>query len=260
MPSRPLRPASPRHQREHAPAQVFPRAGGVAFGFRGQFGANLVREFVVGIGCQPAAHGQPLGRLVSVPAVLVGQYHFHDIAAEAAERGEQFRQQEEVGDRGGLTPPGHLFRRRQLPPVGLADEDDPAGAQASLQQLDGAVHAPADPGGADTGGHIDLLVSDIAGGIAMDEPDLVGDAEFSSAAVRLLGEQLAQVDACAGDAVIACPGAQHLPGTAAEVEHTGARFQTQGRAERGEFFGGERVVDAVGAFGDGEDSWDVQGK
>ena len=57
--------------------------------------------------------------------------------------------------------------------------------------------------------------------------------------------------------MIAGPGAQHLPRTAAEVEHTGARFQTQGRAERGELFGGERVMDAVGAFADGEDPWDV---
>ena len=77
--------------------------------------------------------------------------------------------------------------------------------------------------------------------------------------LRLPGEQPAQVDAHAGDAVIARPGAQHLPGTAAEVEHAGARFQTQRRAEGGEFFGVERVVDAVGAFGDGEDSRDVQG-
>ena len=94
----------------------------------------------------------------------------------------------------------------------------------------------------------------------MDEPDLVGNAEFLGPALRLLGEQLAQVDPKAGDTVIARPGAQHLPGTAAEVEHSGACFQTQGRAERGELFGGERVVDAVGTFGDGEDSWNVQGR
>ena len=158
-----------------------------------------------------------------------------------------------------MAPPGHLFRWRQLPPVGLADEDDPSGAQALLHQFDGAGHAPADPGGADTGGNIDLFVSDKASGIAMEERDLVGHAEFFGPAIRLLGEQLAQVDACAGDTVIACPGAQHLPGTAAEVEHAGARFQTQGRAERGELFRGEGVVDAMGAFGDGEDSRDVQG-
>jgi len=55
----------------------------------------------------------------------------------------------------------------------------------------------------------------------MDELDLIGDAEFFSTVFRLLGEQLAHVDADADDAVVACPGAQHLPRTAAEVEHSG---------------------------------------
>ena len=45
----------------------------------------------------------------------------------------------------------------------------------------------------------------------MEEPDLIGHAEFFGPAYRLFGEQLAQVDAHAGDAVIARPGAQHLP-------------------------------------------------
>ena len=255
-----MRLSSPHHQREHAPAEVFPRIRGIAHGFQGELIANLCGELVVWVSGKPAAHGEPLGRLVSVPTVLIGQHHFHDVAAEAAERGEQFRQQEEIGDRGGLAPPGHLFGWRQLPPVGLADEDNSAGAQTALQQFDGANHAPADPGGADTRGHIDPLVSHKAGSIAMDEPDLIGHAEFHGPVLRLLGEQRAQVDACAGDAVIARPGTQHLPGTAAEVEHSGACFQTQGRAERGELFGGERVVDAVGTFGDGEDSWNVQGR
>lgn len=93
----------------------------------------------------------------------------------------------------------------------------------------------------------------------MGELDLVGDTEFFSPTFRLLGEQLAQVDAGADDAVIACPGAQHLSRTAAEVEHPGSRFQTQRRAERGELFGRERVVDAVRAFGDVEYSSDVHG-
>ena len=60
---------------------------------------------------------------------------------------------------------------------------------------------------------------DVAGSIAMDELDLIGDAEFYSTEFRLLGEQLAHVDAGADDTVIACPGAQHLPRTATEVEH-----------------------------------------
>src|SRR5512136_3153477 len=133
-----------------------------------------------------------------------------------------------------MTSPGNIFRRRQLPPVGLADEDDPSGAQAPRQKLDSAGDSPADPGGADTGCHTDLLVRDIAGSIAMDELDLIGDAELFSTEFRLLGEQLAHVDADADDAVIACPGAQHLPRTAAEVEHSGPRFQAQRRAESSE--------------------------
>jgi hypothetical protein len=37
----------------------------------------------------------------------------------------------------------------------------------------------------------------------------------------------------------------------------GPRFQAQRRAERGELFGGERVMDAVSTFGDVEDPWNV---
>jgi hypothetical protein len=86
---------------------------------------------------------------------------------------------------------------------------------------------------------------------------LIGDAEFYGTEFRLLGEQLAHVDAGADDAVIACPGAQHLPRTAAEVEHSGPPFQTQRRAENGKLFGCDRVVDAVSTFGDVEYPWDV---
>ena len=50
VPGRPVRFSSLPHQREHAPAQVFPRAGGVAHGFRGELGANLVRELVARMG------------------------------------------------------------------------------------------------------------------------------------------------------------------------------------------------------------------
>ena len=52
---------------------------------------------------------------------------------------------------------------------------------------------------------MDLLVSHKAGGIAMDETDLVGHAEFHGPALRLFGEQRAQVDAHAGDAVLMSP-------------------------------------------------------
>ena len=91
----------------------------------------------------------------------------------------------------------------------------------------------------------------------MDKLDVMSDAEFFGPEFRLLGEQPAHVDADAADAVIAGPGAQHLPRTAAEVEHPGPRFPTQRRAESGELFGCEGVVDAVSTFSDVEDPWDV---
>ena len=94
----------------------------------------------------------------------------------------------------------------------------------------------------------------------MNEADLIGDAQFCSTRYRLLGEQRAQVDAGAGDAVIARPGAQHLPRTAAQVEHPGPRLQAQRSAERGEFLGRDRVMDAVGTFGNVEDPGDVHWK
>src|SRR5512137_134479 len=145
-----------------------------------------------------------------------------------------------------------------MPPVGLADEDDPSGAQAPRQKLDSAGDSPGDPSGTDTGCHTGLLVRDIAGSIAMNEFDLIGDAEFYSTEFRLPGVQLAHVDADADDAVIACPGAQHLPRSAAEVENSGPRFQTQRRAEGGELFGCDRVVDAVSTLRDVEDPWNIQ--
>src|SRR5512139_413659 len=145
-----------------------------------------------------------------------------------------------------------------LPPVGLADEDDPSGAKALRQKLDSADDSPSDPCSTETGCHTGLVVRDVAGSIAMDELDLICDAQFFSAEFRLLGEQLAHVDAGADDSVIACPGAQHLPRTAAEVEHSGPCFQTQRSAESGELFGCERVMDAVSTFGDVKDPWNVQ--
>ena len=92
----------------------------------------------------------------------------------------------------------------------------------------------------------------------MDQLDSIGDFKFFSAEFRLLGEQLAHVDADADDSVIACPGAQHLARTAAEVEHTSPRFQAQCCAESGELFWCERVMDAVSTFGNVEDTWYVQ--
>src|SRR4030042_5083902 len=129
--------------------------------------------------------------------------------------------------------------------MGLADEDDPSGAEAFRQKLDGADDSPAEPRGAETGCQTDLFVGYVAGSVAVDELDLAGNTEFFSAAFRLLGEQLAHVDTSANDSVIACPGAQHLARAAAEVEDTGPRFQEHRRAESSEFFGCARVVDAM---------------
>jgi hypothetical protein len=85
------------------------------------------------------------------------------------------------------------------------------------------------------------------------ELDLVRDMEFFCAAFRLLGEQRAHVDTRAHDAVIACPDVWHLARAAAEVEDTGPRLKEQCRAERSEFYGCERVVDAMSAFSNVED-------
>lgn len=103
------------------------------------------------------------------------------------------------------------------------------------------------------------MIAKWAGGIAMDKLDPIGDAEFFGPEFCLLAEQLAHVYAGADDAVILCPGAQHLPRTAAEVEHPGSGFQAQRRAEGGELFGGDRVVDAVGTFSNVEYPGDVHG-
>lgn len=67
----------------------------------------------------------------------------------------------------------------------------------------------------------------------------------------------AHVDARADDVVVACSRTQHLPRTTAQVQHLRPRRQTQVRTERGVWVGRERVVNAVGAFGDVEDAGDV---
>jgi len=105
---------SPRHQREHTPAKILARVRGVAHGFRTQFGVNILRELIAGIGVKPSAHGEPFGRLVPIPAVLISQNHCNDVAAKLAERREKFWQHEKVGDGVGKTPFGNILRRRQL--------------------------------------------------------------------------------------------------------------------------------------------------
>lgn len=196
-------------------------------------------------------------RVQSPTGCLVGQHHFHHVVAEVAEGGDQLGQGEEVGDGVGLALLGHFVGGGQLPPVGLADEDDAAGAQALRQQRDGAGNAPGDPAGTDAGGYIDLLVSDMARRIAMDEADLTGHAQLHRTALGLRGEQGAHVDARADDAVVARPSAQHLARSTAQVKHPRPRRQTQRRTERGVFVRRERVVNAVGAFGDVEYAGDV---
>ena len=102
---------SPRHQREHAPSKVFTRVRGVAFWFQGQLGSNLLYEVVVGIRFEPSTHGEPLGRLVPIPAFLVSQDHFHNVVVEVAERRDKFWKHEKVGDRIGKASLGNVFRR-----------------------------------------------------------------------------------------------------------------------------------------------------
>jgi len=48
--------------------------------------------------------------------------------------------------------------------------------------------ATADPGGTDAGCHIDLLISDMARSIAVDEADLIGHAQLHRSALGLCGE------------------------------------------------------------------------
>ena len=60
----------------------------------------------------------------------------------------------------------------------------------------------------------------VARSIAMDELDSISNAEFYSTVFRLFGEQLAHIDAGADDAVIACPGAQHLVITSYSIHYT----------------------------------------
>ena len=82
-----------------------------------------------------------------------------------------------------------------------------------------AGDAVADPGGTDTSGEVDRLVRDVAGGVAVDEQDPVGDAEFGGAGLGLPGEDRADVHPGAGETQVACPGAQHLARAAGQVEH-----------------------------------------
>jgi hypothetical protein len=59
---------------------------------RGEFFAHFSSQLIMRIGIEPAADAEPLRRDVAVPAVLICQDHLYDIAAEQAERLDQFRQ------------------------------------------------------------------------------------------------------------------------------------------------------------------------
>ena len=198
----------------------------MALRFRGQFGLHLLGQFIIGIRFKPSAHGEPFGRLVSVPTVLISQNHFNNVVTQAAERRDQFWQHKEVRDCVCQTPLGNIFRWWQLPPVRLADKDDSASAQAPCQKLNRSSDSPADPGSTHAGRHIDLFVRDIACRIVMDELDLIGHAQFFGTKSSLLTEQLAHVDTDANDTVITCPCTQHLSRTAAEIKHSCSRLQT----------------------------------
>ena len=113
----------PRHQREHAPTQIFPRVSGVAFRFRGQHGAYLCRHFVARIGFQPSTHGEPFCGLVAVPSVLIRQDHFNHVVVEPVKKREELGQLEKVCDRIGLAPLGDLLRLGKASSVGLTDQD-----------------------------------------------------------------------------------------------------------------------------------------
>src|SRR5690606_25526674 len=139
---------------------------------------------------------------------------------------------------------------RQPQPVRLANEDNSSWAEALGQKFNGAGDSPTDPCSADAGSDPGLFVSNIAGSVAVDELQSIGDPELFGTQFRLVGEQLAHVDTSAANPVVACPSAQHLARTAAEVQNMGCWFQTQRCAESGELVARERIMDTVLAFGD----------
>jgi hypothetical protein len=53
-------------------------------------------------------------------------------------------------------------------------------------------------------------------------------------------------------AMIACPGAQHLAGTAGQVKQDRSRRRAHRPAQGRQFLAGERVMDAVTALANGE--------
>src|SRR5699024_11969270 len=78
----------------------------VAGGLGGELLPYLGGQFVVRVPVEPAAHAEPLGRGVPIPAVLVGQHHFHDVVPEVLELPDQIREFQEVGDGGSVAEIG----------------------------------------------------------------------------------------------------------------------------------------------------------
>ena len=89
----------------------------------------------------------------------------------------------------------------------VTDEDNPSGTEALRQKLDGADDSSADPRGTETRCYTDLFFGHIAGSVAVDELDPIGDPKLFSAQLRLLAEQLTYVDTGAANPVVARPSA-----------------------------------------------------
>ncbi len=191
-------------------------------------------------------------RGIPVPAVLAGQDHLDDVATELAELLDQFRERKEIDDAGGMATLDGGLVWRLLPPVWLADQHDAAWREATPQEVDSAGHTVADPGGADTCGDAHRPVRDVSRSIAVHEADLLGDTQLNSARPGGGDKHRTDVDPGARQAMVAGPGAEHLPGPAGQVEHLCSRRRAQRLPQSGQVFAGERVVDAMAALPDGK--------
>src|SRR5690606_20327851 len=157
------------------------------------FGPHLGGQLVVRMVVEPATEIEPLRGLVPVPAVLIGQHHFHDVEPEIAEPLDQLRQHQEVVFAPRTAGFGDVVVGHFLTPVRLTDQHQAAGTETLAQQFDGTGHAAPDPGGAHARGEIDRLRRDEPGGVGVHEGDPVSDAEFNGTATGLFGEYAADV-------------------------------------------------------------------
>ena len=67
------------HQYEDSPAEVLALVSDMAGRCGVEFSSHFAGEFVVGIGVKPAPDIEPLGGLVAIPAVWVGEDQLHNI-------------------------------------------------------------------------------------------------------------------------------------------------------------------------------------